>query len=178
MLKEKFVQLITKLTPKKENVRPLIISIAITLFFFLGTHFLGNYFAATMWIFNAVMLGLLLSFFMIVAGFAVLKSLFFVAAELSLLIFLAQSYCAVPSRLAAGDEALKSLLAIGILYIAVSFCRSLYEAIKNNYKKVENERWSWEKIMGVSLYLIFTLLFIWQVYRVVSPIVLNLCVYK
>lgn len=178
MFKEQFKRLAEKLTPKKENVRPLIISIAITLFFFLGTHFLGNYFTAAMWVFNMVMLGLILFVFMIIAGFAVLKSLFFVAAELSLLIFLAQSYCDVPNRLPAEDQALKSLLVIGILYIAVSFIHSLYEAIKSNYKKVENEKWSWEKIATVSFYLIFTFLFLWQVYRVINPIILNLCVYK
>ncbi len=178
MFKEFISQLKNNAVSQKKNIWPFIISIAITLLFFLGTHYLGNYFTQVMWIFNAVMLGLILSVFMIIAGFAVLKSLFFVAAELSLLIFLAQSYCTVPSRLPAGDQALKSLLVIGILYIAVSFLRSLHGAIKNNYKKIENERWSWEKIFSVSLYLIFTVMFLWQVYRVIDPIISNLCIYK
>lgn len=156
----------------------LSVSLLITLVFLVGTHYLGSYFTSTIWIFNAALLGFLLSVIMLIAGFAVLKALFFVAAELSLLIYLAQSYCEIPSRLPASDDALKSLLVVGILYIAVSFFRSLYETIKNNYKKLENEKWAWEKILTVSLYLFFTFLFIWQVYRVMDPILSNLCVYK
>lgn len=178
MLIEKFKQLKINPTLNKKKTLALAASLLIALIFVFGTHYLGSYFTSAMWIINTITLGLLLSFFMIIAGFAVLKSLFFVAAELSLLIFLAQSYCAVPNRLAAGNDALKSLLVIGILYIAVSFFRSLYAAIKDNYKKVENEKWSWEKIFTVSLYLFFTFLFVWQVYRVMEPIVFNLCVYK
>lgn len=178
MFAEKLKQLKDKFIFDRKKTWAFGASLLITLIFLLGTHYLGNYFTSTMWIFNAVLLGLLLSVIMLIAGFAVLKALFFVAAELSLLIYLAQSYCDVPNRLPAGNDSLKSLLVVGILYISVSFFRSLYETIKNNYKKVENEKWSWEKIFTVSLYLFFTFLFVWQVYRVMEPIVLNLCIYK
>jgi hypothetical protein len=178
MIWKKIAQLKNKLALERRNVWPFVVSLLITLTFILGTHYLGNYFTSTMWIFNAVLLGTLLSIIMLIAGFAVLKALFFVAAELSLLIYLAQSYCEIPSRLPASDDALKSLLVVGILYIVISFFRSLYETIKNNYKKLEDEKWAWEKILTVSLYLFFTFLFIWQVYRVMEPILSNLCVYR
>lgn len=178
IFKEQFTQAAKRLIPKKGNVIPLIISLSITLFFFLGFHFLGNYFPGILWIIIAVIFGLLMLFIMTVAGFAVIKSLFFVAAELSLLIFLAQSYCGLPNHSIAGDTALKSLLALGILYIIIKFFSCLLEALNGNYKKVESKRWSSEKVIVISLYLIFTVMVIWQIYRVVGPIVLNLCVYK
>ena len=171
-------ELTKRLISRKENVRPLIVSVLITLFLFEGYHFLGDYFSEAIWIFDVILLGILLSIIMMVAGFVVLKSLFLVAVELSLLIFLAQSYCDVAGRSSAGNEALKSLLIIGLIYITFSFCRSLYEVMEKHYKNVGNERWSKGKIVVVALFLFFIGLFIWQIYLVVSLIVLNLCVFK
>ena len=178
MIKKKFNELVKKLALKKESVRPLITSAVITLFFFLGFHFFGNHFAEAMWIVNAILLGFLLLIIMFFAGFTVLKSLAAVGAELSLLVFLAQSYCDVPNRSISSNEALKSLLVFSLIYIIFAFGRSLYGALQENYKTVEKERWSKEKIGAVTIFLIFTILFIWEIYLVMSPIILNLCVYK
>lgn len=169
---------IKKLVPAKEDVPAFIASVAIALIVLGGYKFLGNQFITDLWILNLILLSVLLLIMMTLAGFTVMKSLFFVAAELSLLVFLAQAYCAVPNRLATGDQALKSLLAFGLLFIAVKFCRSLFKGLNKNYKKVKNEPWSKEKIMAVSTFLIFTALFIWQIFLVLNPIILNLCVYK
>jgi hypothetical protein len=174
----KLKEFLKNLIPTKQDAYSLTVSLAIVIIFLAGYKLLGNRFVEDLWLINFVLLAILLSVIMIIAGFAVLKALFFVAAELSLLIFLAQSYCAIPSRLDAGNQALKSLLAIGLLYIAVSFCRSLYKGLKKHYKSIKNERWSKEKTTAVSAFLIFTGLFIWQIYLVVNPIILNLCVYK
>ncbi len=178
IFKERFMLTVKKLIPKRENIHSLVISIIIIFLFFLGFHFLGNYFTGTIWIINTIILGFLILIIMIMAGFAVLKSLFLVAAELTLIIFLAQSYCDVPTRFTPGDKALKSLLVIGVLYIIISFCRSLYEVIKNNYRKVKKDRWSIGEIIIITIYSIFAIMFIWQIYQVVSPIILNLCVYR
>lgn len=178
MLKEKLKQSINRLIPKKENIRPLFVSIAGALFFFLGFYFLGNYFTEIMWIVVLALLGILLSIIMWIAGFAVLKSLATVGAELSLLIFLAQSYCGVPNRLTQNDAALKSLIIFSIIFIIFAFGRSLYTTLKDDYKTIRKERWSKEKIGVVTLFLIFTGLLIWEIYLVVSPIIYNLCIYK
>lgn len=178
MFKEKIKEVARKLTPKKENIRPLITSAVITLFFFGGYYLLGSRFGEIMALTTTLLLALLLAVIVLMAEFTVLKSLFVVAAELSLLIFLAQSYCDVPSHSDTSNQAMSNLLLVGLLYIAFLFCRSLYGALREYYKKVEKEPWSKEKIGGISLFLIFTGLFIYQIYLVVSPIVLNLCVYK
>jgi len=178
IFKEKFKQLKDELTLKKENIRPFLLSVGITLFFFIGYQLLGNHFGEVMGMFTMILFALMLVIFVIIAEFTVLKSFFLVAAELSLLIFLAKSYCDVPNRSAVGNEALKNLLTIGLFYIAVTFGRSLWKAIKEHYKKVEKERWSKEKILAIALFLIFTVFFIGQIYSVIKPIILNLCIYK
>jgi hypothetical protein len=178
VIKERFEQLKKKLTPRKENILPFITSVAITLLSFLGIHYFGNHFTEAMWIVNLLLLGILLSVIMFIAGFAVLKSLAAVGAEISLLIFLAQSYCDVPNRLTPSNEALKSLVGLGLIFIVVAFGRSLYKLLKENYQTLEKERRSKEKIVAVALFLMFTGLLIWEVYLVISPIILNLCIYK
>lgn len=176
--KEQLKKLSKRIKLERKDIKPFIISLIIVIFFFLASHYFSNYFVSAIWIVNVILLAGLLFVIMTIAGFAVLKSLFLVAAELSLLIFLAQSYCAVPGHSIASNEALKSLLVFGILYIVVSFFHSLYKALKKNYKYVKNERWSNEKIVTVSLYLIFTVMFIWNIYLVIYPIIIDLCVYK
>jgi len=140
----------------------------------LAAVFLGN------WIFVGALLTILFSALALMAGFAVIQALFLVAAELSLLIFLAQSFCAVPAsaRAAANDEALKILLAVGLIYILVSFSRSLYELLKDRYKKIENRGWSVRTILFLVAFVAFTLIFVWEIYLVVWPIVAGLCVYR
>ncbi len=180
MIKKKFNELVKKLTPKKENIRPLITSAVITLFFFGAYYVLGNRFGEFMTIATMLLLAVMLAIIVLMAEFLVLKSLFVVAAELSLLIFLAESYCNVPNRLALNNEAMKNLLLIGLLYITFLFCRSLYEALRDYYEKIEDQPKEKQKgkVGGIALFLIFTGLFIYQIYLAVSPIVLNLCVYK
>jgi hypothetical protein len=180
VIRQKFKELIKTLTPKTENVRPIITSVVITLIFFFGFYFLGNRFGEFMTIATVLLLAVMLAIIVLMAEFLVLKSLFLVAAELSLLIFLAESYCDVPNRLPLNDNAMKNLLLVGLLYISFIFCRSLYEAMRDYYKKIEDQPKEKQrgKIGGIALFLIFTGLFVYQIYLVINPIVLNLCVYK
>jgi len=167
-----------KETIKKENIIPLIFSIVISSVCFLGYSLLGDRLNNSIWIITGVMLVVLVYLIMFIAGFAVMKALFFVAAELSLLVFLAQSYCGVKFRPAGSDEALKSLLIIGLVYIFYSFLRSLLDICKKNYQSVKDEKWSSQKIFSVALFLFFAGVFVWQIYLVINPIIVNLCVYK
>jgi hypothetical protein len=133
-----------------------------------------------MWIILAVLLGFLFMALGITAGIIVIKSLFVVAAELSLLIFITQSYCSIPSfsRLPQNNAAMNSLFTIAILYIGFLFIRSLWINLKESYKKVQNECNSWEKWITIVAFLLCIILFLWELYLVINPIVLNLCVYK
>jgi membrane-bound ClpP family serine protease len=171
---KEFVRSLTK----KENILPFFILLIIILFSFVGYSFFGNNLVGAVWIFSSVLLGALLLFTMMSAGFAVLRSLFLVAAELSLLIFLSQSYCMVPVRSAESDNALKGLLVVGILYMAFTFFKSLYEEIKEYYKKDPNYPKRKRGAINGILFIFFVGLFIWQIYLIVYPIISNLCIYK
>lgn len=162
---------------KKKEITSLLISVVIAMLFFAAVHFFGTHFENVMWIFMGILLAILLIIMVVVAGFTVLKCLFLVAAELSLLIFLAQSYCAVPKHSPAGDNALQVLMIIGLLYIAAEFFRSLYTVVQENYKIVENDKWSWGKIFTVALYILFVSIFIVDTYQIMKPIVLDTCVF-
>jgi len=177
IFKNQIIRLKDKLEEEKKNILPFVVSLTIATAFFLGIHFGGSYFVGAIWTFTGIIFTVLVLVIIVLAGFAVLKSLFLLAAELSLIIFLAQSFCSVPQRSEASDEALQSLLFVAILYILFVFVRSLWETLKEYYKKVENEKWSFEKIFTVSLFLIFTFWFLRAIYLVVSPIILGLCVY-
>lgn len=132
----------------------------------------------TLWIVLGLLLTALMAVIAVIAGMAVIKALFVVAAELSLLIFLAQAYCGVPARLPQNDLALKSLFTVGILYIGFIFLQSLWEILKARYQRVHGEGWRYERTITTIAYVGFVGLFLWQLYLVVSPIVIGLCVYK
>lgn len=162
---------------KKDDIKPILFSVIISGVFLLGYYYLGNQLGLVMMYVTLILLVLMIALIGMIAEFMVLKSLFFVAAELSLLIFLAQSYCDVQNRTTSGDQALKSLLVLGLFYIGFTFCRSLYKALKDNYKVIEKDPWSKEKVGTVTLFLTFTGLFIWQIYLVMNPIIFNLCIF-
>ena len=94
------------------------------------------------WIVIGALLIVSIALIAILAGFVVVKSLFLIAAELSLLIFLAQSYCDVPTTLrsAVSDDALRSLILLGLIYIAVAFVQELYGAISERFARLARAR--------------------------------------
>lgn len=173
---QKIVDNISNGNFNQNDVVSFIFSIGITLVFFISYHFWGNYVVEAMGITAGIAWGVLILLIMLVAGFTVLKSLFLFAAELSLLIFLAQSFCSVTQRSTASNEAMKNLLFVGLLYIIFMVSRSLCKNLKEYYKRVENERWSIAKIFTISLFLIFIVWFSCEIYQVVNPIIRDLCV--
>ncbi len=137
-------------------------------------------FLGSVWVALAALLAVLVALFSILAGITVVKALFVVAAELSLLIFLTQSYCATPSavRLPQSDAAMTSLFTVATLYIGFLFIQSLWDGVKTHYKKIEGRPGTWEKWATMIAFAAFTLLFLWELYLVIDPIVAGLCVYK
>lgn len=116
----------------------------------------------------------------IMAGHAVVKSLFFVGASLSLVIYLAQAYCEVPaaSRTVVSDQALQTLLIFSLVYIGFDFLRSLLKEAKERsktLKEMNKGKKPWFILIPFGL---FTGLFVAEVYFVLLPIIKNLCVYK
>lgn len=162
---------------RKENIIAFTLSVLITGLLFIGRIYLGNDMLWILGIITGLLLVVSLGIIMFITGYMVLKALFFVAAEISLIIFLAQSYCAVPHSIAS-EQSLKSLLILGFFYIIVAFFRKFYEITKEKYPTIAKERWSKEKIIFVTSFFVFSILLIWQIYQVVSPIIMDLCVYQ
>ena len=159
---------------KKEKIISLFIAVAIITFFYIdSTLSIG-----IAWILLIILLFLLVSAFMTIAGFFVIKSLLNVSAALVLMIFLGKSYCDISHRTEGGDNALGILLAVGILYIIFYFFQNLTSTLNDNYKKIKDEKWSKEKFIAILLTLFFVGFFIWAIYQVVMPIIFNLCIYK
>ena len=122
-------------------------------------------------------LGLLISITWGLAAHAVLKSLFAVSVELSLILFIADEYCKVPLAHQTADSALMTLVGVGMIYIGIKFFWTVYEEAKNRVHKLRevDRKQSWLILVP---YALFTGLFSWQVISVVLPIVNNLCVYQ
>jgi hypothetical protein len=137
------------------------------------------------WIIVGALLTVSIALIAILAGFVVVKSLFLIAAELSLLIFVAQSYCAAPARSPLSDDALRSLILLGLIYIIVAFIQSLYAAISERFEKIGKSTrvsrvpgWNIRKIIITTLFFIFSILFLVEIYLVIQPIIAGLCVYR
>lgn len=161
---------------KKENFLPVVLSAIITALFYVDTHYLNHELLVGLWILIAVVFTLLVFAVFLYAGFIVMKSLFYLSAELSLLIFLAQEYC--DTQIRSGDAALGWLVMLAILYISYKFLESLNDALKKRIEQIPEKEWSKEKIFIVGLFLFFSVLLVYMIYQVVSPIIGELCVYQ
>ncbi len=172
-IKEFFVKKSKKIELTKENLVPLIIAISITAVAFQDPN------GKVMMIFGLIIFSVIFIVFSIYAGISVMKSLFFVGAEISLLIFIAQSYCDVDEavRTTAGNDALRYLMILGSMYILYRFFKELYKTFKENLADMPKRLVSWEKFFVYLLYLFFTAFFVWALYLVVYPIVTDLCIY-
>ncbi len=179
-MKDKIKKIFEKIKPQKENLIPFVLSLIVTIIILLDSNIFNHIILNVVLILELAMLVVILFIVAIMAGFAVIKSLVKIAAGLSLLIFLSQSYCAIPldMRTPTGDDALKSLLAIGLLYASFYFFQSLYKILIKYVNKVDKDKLSWDVIITIILFVFFILLFIWDIYQVVGPIVTNLCIYK
>ncbi len=156
-----------------------VLALAIAVVYAIGIIVSNTAIAAFVWIVLTVLLGLLSIAIGLMAGAVVVKSLFAVAAELSLLIFLTQAFCGAPARHPANNAAMTVLFTIGMLYIAYLFFTTLRDELKGVYRRrLEEHPRTWEKVVTVAAFIAFVLLFVWELYLIVAPIVRGLCVYK
>ncbi len=171
-IKEFFGKKFEKIRFNKDKVVPLIFAVTLTVIGFQDTQ------GQIIMFFGFVIFSLIFLLFSIYAGMDVMKALFFVGAEISLLIFIAQSYCGVKVRVTEGNEALKSIMILGSMYILFRFFNQLYKTFKENLADLPKNLVSWEKLVVYSLYIFFTVFFVWALYLIVYPIVTDLCIYK
>lgn len=170
------------LNTKKEKI---ILAIIATVFLLLTVFFGVNHFSTILSNSLTLIVGVLwlvvLAFIIVLAGSIVVRALFGVAAGLSLLIFLAQSYCAPGvSRTLLGNQALQALIALGLLYVAYDFSSAMYAEYKEQKIKLKavEGKWTFAGVMMFTLLTLFIVSFVSMVYQVVNPIILGFCVYK
>ncbi len=164
----------------KDTALRFFVFVSIMGLVFVAVTFFGQSFSNLGKNFALAMLAILVLGTWIMAGHAVVKSLFFVGASLSLVIYLAQTYCEVSaaSRTVAGDQALKTLIIFSLVYIGFDFFCSLLKEIKdrsNTLKEINNGKKPWLILILLGLFAGF---FVAEIYLVLSPIVGQLCVYR
>ena len=140
-------------------------------------HFFSNYLLVTGSVICLVALIFISIFIWVLSGHAVMKSLFVVGATLSLIIFIAQSYCELPISARTGDDALRILLIFGLVFVGCQFSVSLLKELDNRFKEFKNANKIKKSWTFLILLAIGTGIFIEQVLAVVGPIVQNICIY-
>ena len=169
---------IDSLNLSKRDIWAAVISIVVTGTIILDSVFFQYRVLEALFITDGIGLGIILIVIMILTGFRVMRALVEVAAGLSLLIFLAQTYCNSSGLTTSSNEALKSLFTIGLIYLSYYFLLTLGKLFIADLKKIRDKGRSWQETVFVILYTVFTILFIWEIWLVMNPIIKGLCVYK
>ncbi|MFM2357450.1 MAG: hypothetical protein RJA61_187 [Candidatus Parcubacteria bacterium] len=177
-VKEFTYSIIDKLGFKRENVVPFLLAVPVAILFLLDQNYFDNHLLLLMWIVIGVAASVVIAWIFMLAGFTVLRALFLLNAEISLMIFLAQAYCGVQAVASPSDDALRTLIFLGVVYIGYEFFKALKKALEVRLDSIPEKKWSWEKVMVVSLFALFTLAFLYSIYQVTEPIVSNMCVYQ
>ncbi|MCB9815838.1 hypothetical protein H6786_00445 [Candidatus Nomurabacteria bacterium] len=124
------------------------------------------------------------------AALAIFRSLLVVGAGLSLVLFIAQSYCALPLNEQVADDSLQSLIGISVLFIGVMFFNRLYRELFGNpeskrefdklgaLKVFREANKGKDSVLILVLYASFMGLILGQLFQVLFPIFINLCVYQ
>lgn len=124
-----------------------------------------------------VLISVILIFITFIVGRSVVKSLFFVGAEVSLVLFIAQSYCGIGvDHTVQSDSALKFLLGISFIYIIFEFIRCLLKEIGEHTKEMEEANKKKNHWLYSLLVYVFAFLFVYQLYLVINPILQSLCI--
>lgn len=173
----KIKEAVKELTNNKEKLIQFSLFLVLSAFVFVGMTFFKDTFQTIGWTILLIELAVLTMVAWTFAGHAVMKSLFLVGASLSLVIFLAQSYCDVPNLTQSGSDALKTLLAFSIIYLGFDFFRSLYKEVTSHTKKMKEANNGKSPWMLLIPFAFFVGIFLWQLYQVMFPIINNLCIY-
>lgn len=175
---ERIKELLRGITSNNKKLIQFGFFLALATFAFMGMTFFKEEFQTiglTILIIELIIITIVLSAF---AGHAVIKSLFLVGASLSLVIFLAQSYCGAPNLTQSGNNALQTLLAFSIIYISFDFFKSLYKEVTGYTKKMKEANDGKNPWILLVPFAFFVGIFLWQLYQVMSPILSSLCIYK
>lgn len=140
-------------------------------------------------VFSLIGLALITLFTWSLAALAVFRSLMVIGAGLSLILFIAQSYCALDVSKRLADDSLQSLIGISLVFIGVTFTVRLYRELfgdstaKREFDKLgalkvfRDANKGKDSLLFLVLYASFMGLILGQLFEVLYPIFNNLCVY-
>ena len=112
------------------------------------------------------------------AGLAVVKPFFLASAGLSIVILLAQSYCAKEViQTTLSNASIVGLLILGLCYIFYRFLVDTYLQVKVFTTKGEG-KWHLKDFLELTLLVVFIVLLIIMFFEVLTPIIKGLCIYK
>lgn len=173
-----FEYYIDRLKINKKGLIRFLVFLGIVLFVTIGSTFFNAQLSKAAVIFFIVTFSVLCVIIWAIAGHFVFKSLFVVSGGLSLMIFLAQSYCNLPDVSRTADGALQSIFGFSLIYLGFIFLKDVFKETTGGLKTLGEIYGGKKPWLIVSLGALFVGLFLWQLYEVVRPIVFGLCIYK
>lgn len=178
LLNKVFNKIEEKIGFEKKKIIAFLFSILVVSFFNFDLKYLHGSFSLLVYLVGALLISIIIAYVMLKAGFTVIRALCVVGAEISLIIFLGQSYCNVVKEVSPNDKALVAFLSISGVYIIYEFSKHLYSALANRLASIPTKLFSWEKGFVIFFFCLFTIGFLSLTYKVIYPIVSDLCVYK
>ncbi len=137
-----------------------------------------------------VIFGIFFTILWFIAGYNVFRSLLVASIGLSFIIFIGQSYCSLPVVQRTANDSLMTLVGFGFIYVVAQFIWSLYKELFGDkhareewrqkgivplFKEINGGKHNW---LVLVIYGGLVILFVWQVYNVINPIIRGLCVYQ
>lgn len=181
---DKFKQLARKFNVKEEKLFAAIFTFLVVAIAFIDSNFFHNEIFKILAIADIGIFLVIVFVVMMMAGIMVVRSLFFVAASLSLVVYLSEKYCSLPKELHTGDASLKTLIIVSLLLVMYDFFQSMLVSLKNYFDKInkskinENNKLNRYDVFIVSLFVAFVFVFIVYIFNVVAPIFKDICIYK
>jgi len=162
---------------RKENIFAAIFTISVPVLVLLDKSYFRGHLLQDVWLLLAAVIAMLLIIVMLIAGFAVFRSIVKASAGFTILIFLAQTYCSLESQTPEGVQALTLLWSTGSLYILFEFAKEFQEACKENLSKLGDDKKRWEGKLMIALFILFAVVYMVVLYKVLNPIIQSLCIY-
>ncbi|MBY0544386.1 MAG: hypothetical protein K2Q14_02435 [Gammaproteobacteria bacterium] len=164
----------------RQKLISLAFSFGLTLLIFLDSNYFNHVLLTSTYMFSVTFLVVILIAIMLVAGHDVYKSAIHASVGFGVLIFLAQTYCALDTKTSDGIAALNTLWTVGFIFILYEFFNKLQEAYKAHTQPLREDikTKKWEPVLFMAIYSVFIVGYISLISKVLTPIVLDLCLYK
>jgi hypothetical protein len=160
----------------RENAIAAVFALGMTLLGALDHSYLNDTFLKGVWFIAGVLLLVILVAIMLVAGFSVFRSVVKASVGFTILIFLAQTYCGLPTTTTSGMQSLAFLWSTGMLYIFYQFAKEFQVVCSEHLLRLGEDKRKWEGIFTIVVFILFVALYVAALYQVLNPIINNLCI--